>query len=67
MDNGTEFLGFGCILRSALRIPIRCGTDFTKVTEEQPDAVLALISNRPRKCLDYLSPTEYIHKVLHLA
>lgn len=43
------------------------GTDFTKVTEEQLNAVLALINNRPRKCLGFLSPIEYIHKVLHLA
>lgn len=43
------------------------GTDFTKVTEEQLDAVLELINNRPRKCLDYLSPNEFVRKVLHLA
>ena len=42
------------------------GTDFTKVTDEQLDAVLNLINNRPRKCLDYLSPNEFIRKVLHL-
>ena len=43
------------------------GTDFTKVTDEQLDAVLDLINNRPRKCLGYLSPNEFINKVLHLA
>ena len=43
------------------------GTDFTKVTDEQLDAVLELINNRPRKCLGYLSPNEFINKVLHLA
>ena len=43
------------------------GTDFTKVTDQQLDAVLELINNRPRKCLDYLSPIEFINKVLHLA
>lgn len=43
------------------------GTDFTKVTDEQLNAVLDLINNRPRKCLDFLSPNEFINKVLHLA
>lgn len=43
------------------------GTDFTKVTDRQLDAVLDLINNRPRKCLGYLSPLEFISKVLHLA
>ena len=43
------------------------GTDFTKVTDEQLDAVLDLINNRPRKCLNYLSPNEVINKALHLA
>ena len=43
------------------------GTDFTKVTDEQLDAVLDLINNRPRKCLDFLSPNEFLCKVLHLA
>ena len=43
------------------------GTDFTKVTDEQLNAVLELINNRPRKCLGYLSPNEFINKVLHLA
>lgn len=43
------------------------GTDFTKVTDEQLDAVLDLINNRPRKCLGFLSPNEFINKVLHLA
>lgn len=42
------------------------GTDFTKVTEEQLDAVLDLINNRARKCLDYLSRNEFVRKVLHL-
>lgn len=44
------------------------GTDFTKVTDQQLDAVLDLINNRPRKCLGYLSPIEFVNKtVLHLA
>jgi len=43
------------------------GTDFTKLTDQQLDAVLDLINNRPRKCLGYLSPIEFIYNVLHLA
>ena len=43
------------------------GTDFTKVSDEQVDAVLELINNRPRKCLGFLSPNEFISHVLHLA
>lgn len=42
------------------------GTDFTKITDMQLDAVLELINNRPRKCLGYLSPNEFIRKLLHL-
>lgn len=38
------------------------GTDFTKVTEEELLEVLSLINNRPRKCLGYLSPLEFISK-----
>ncbi len=45
------------------------GTDFTKVTDLQLDAVLDLINNRPRKCLNFLSPIEFINNnnLLHLA
>lgn len=43
------------------------GTNFTKVTDEQLNAVLELINNRPRKRLGFLSPNEVIRKVLHLA
>ncbi len=43
------------------------GTNFNNVTDKQLSAVLKLINNRPRKCLGFLSPNEYISKVLHLA
>ena len=43
------------------------GTNFTKVTDEQLNAVLELINNRPRKYLGYLSPNEVIRNLLHLA
>lgn len=38
------------------------GTDFHKVTSEELDSVISLINNRPRKCLSYLSPLEFITK-----
>jgi len=31
------------------------------------DAVVSLINNRPRKCLGFLSPNDFLKKVLHLA
>ena len=36
------------------------GTDFSKISEEQLLEVLSLINNRPRKCLNYLSPLDFI-------
>jgi len=36
------------------------GTDFTAVSEEDFQYVIALINNRPRKCLGWLSPLEFI-------
>ena len=35
------------------------GFDFTKITQEDVDEVVELINNRPRKCLDWLSPNEF--------
>ncbi len=35
------------------------GFDFTKITQEDVDEVVSLINNRPRKCLDWLSPYEF--------
>lgn len=43
------------------------GTNFNNVTQQQLDAVVSLINNRPRKCLGFLSPNDYLKKVLHLA
>lgn len=42
------------------------GTNFNQVTDEQLQTVIDLINNRPRKCLGFLSPNEYLEKVLHL-
>ena len=34
------------------------GTDLSGVTQEELDNIAAIINNRPRKCLDFLSPKE---------
>ena len=38
------------------------GTNFLEVSEEEIDSVVNLINNRPRKCLDFLSPIEFLSK-----
>lgn len=38
------------------------GTDFTKVSEDEVQKVVHLINSRPRKCLDFLSPLEFLSK-----
>ena len=38
------------------------GTDFSLVSEEELLRVVHLINTRPRKCLDYLSPLDFISK-----
>ncbi len=38
------------------------GTNFHQVTKEQLDHVLSLINHRPRKCLGWLSPIEFLNK-----
>ena len=38
------------------------GTNFLKLSQEDLDTVVSLINNRPRKCLGYLSPVEFISK-----
>lgn len=38
------------------------GTDFRLVSDEDVQAVVSLINNRPRKTLDFLSPLEFISK-----
>ncbi len=35
-------------------------TDFKKVTDEELDKAVALINNRPRKCLNYRTPNEVL-------
>lgn len=43
------------------------GTDFRNLPQEHLDAVISLINNRPRKCLGFLSPLEFLDKMLRLA
>jgi len=38
------------------------GTDFTAVADEDLQHVVSLINNRPRKCLGWLSPVEFISR-----
>ena len=38
------------------------GTNFHNVTDEELQAVVALINNRPRKTLDFFSPIEVLSK-----
>jgi IS30 family transposase len=38
------------------------GTDFLKVSEEELQSVVHLINDRPRKCLGFLSPLEFLSK-----
>ena len=57
-------------INGLLRFFFPRGTDFRKLSQEQLDSVVSLINNRPRKCLGYLSPIEFIKKyknMLHLA
>lgn len=37
------------------------GTDFRTVSQQQVNQVLFLINNRPRKCLGWLSPVEFLN------
>ena len=38
------------------------GTDFSLITEEELMSVVHLINSRPRKCLDYISPLDFVSK-----
>lgn len=41
------------------------GTDFSKITEEDLQAVITAINNQPRKCLDWLTPAEVFQEHLN--
>jgi IS30 family transposase len=47
-------------INDVLRFFYPKGTDFTAVSEEDFQHVLSLINNRPRKCLGWLSPIEFV-------
>jgi len=53
-------------INGLLRFFFPRGTDFRKVTRAQLDAVLDKINNRPRKCLDLLSPIDYFNQSVAL-
>jgi len=38
------------------------GSNFLKISDEEIETVVNLINNRPRKCLDFLSPIEFLSK-----
>jgi IS30 family transposase len=47
-------------INGLLRFFFPKGTSFHEVTQENLDSVLTLINNRPRKCLGWLSPVEFL-------
>lgn len=49
-------------INGLLRFFFPKGTNFLGVTQEELDHVLTLINNRPRKCLGWLSPIEFLSK-----
>ncbi len=38
------------------------GCDFHSITDEELASVVDIINNRPRKCLGYLSPLDFLSK-----
>ena len=47
-------------INGLLRFFFPKGTNFHAVSDDDVDEVVSLINNRPRKCLDWLSPVEFI-------
>jgi IS30 family transposase len=47
-------------INGLIRLFFPKGTDFNKVSDEEVEHVLELINNRPRKCLNWLSPIEFL-------
>ncbi|MBB5336776.1 hypothetical protein [Pectinatus brassicae] len=50
----------GMVAGDAVRFFFPKGTNFHNVTQKELDDVLYLINSRPRKCLHWLSPIEFI-------
>ena len=49
-------------INGLLRFFFPKGTNFLQTTQQDLDYVLTLINNRPRKCLGWLSPVEFLRK-----
>jgi len=47
-------------INGLLRFFFPKGTNFHKVSVDDVNFVLSLVNNRPRKCLDWLSPVEFV-------
>ena len=48
-------------INGLLRFFFPKGTNFLDVSDDDVDEVVSLINNRPRKCLDWLSPIEFLN------
>lgn len=48
-------------INGLLRFFFPKGTNFLDVSDDEFHSVISLINNRPRKCLDWLSPIEFLH------
>jgi len=48
-------------INGLLRFFFPKGTDFHSVSDDELFVVISLINNRPRKCLDWLSPIEFLN------
>lgn len=48
-------------INGLLRFFFPKGTNFLEITQDRLNYVLTLINNRPRKCLGWLSPVEFLH------
>jgi IS30 family transposase len=64
-DNGKEFAGFKELERGTNEnkngLPRQFfpkGMDFRRIRQSDIDRALALLDNRPRKCLTYRTPTD---------
>ena len=49
-------------MNGLLRFFFPKGSDFRQITQERLNEVAALINNRPRKCLGWLSPADFLAK-----
>ena len=48
-------------INGLLRFFFPKGTNFHEVSDDDINSVISLINNRPRKCLDWLSPVEFLN------